>query len=197
MAKFGLNKRPSYDQIVNYIGSDPVIARYPNRDATIFMNSPQFQNLSNDGSIDLQEQNDNLAKQKQKEELVRERTRRSTETYRISTPRDPFVIHTPPSHYDSSRSEAESDVEMGLVSHGLEREQQRQQATQMGSLLFGGLCQQQSPEAVAAGAAASGSTQYQPHIPRPTTVTYAPGTLLTRDPTAVGWGQVKRERERL
>jgi hypothetical protein len=70
MAKYGLNKRPSYDQIVNYIGSDPVIARYQNRDATIFMNSPQFQDLSNDGSIDLQEQNDNLAKQKQKEELT-------------------------------------------------------------------------------------------------------------------------------
>ena len=35
MAKHGLNKRPSYEQIVNYIESDPVIARYPNRDATI------------------------------------------------------------------------------------------------------------------------------------------------------------------
>ena len=43
MAKFGLNKRPSYDQIVNYIESYPAIARYPNRDATIFMISPQFQ----------------------------------------------------------------------------------------------------------------------------------------------------------
>ena len=46
--------------------SNPVLARYPNRDATIFMNSPQFQNLSNEGSIDLQEQSNNLAKQKQK-----------------------------------------------------------------------------------------------------------------------------------
>ena len=30
MSKYGLNKRPSYEQIVNYIESDPVIARYPN-----------------------------------------------------------------------------------------------------------------------------------------------------------------------
>ena len=66
MSKYGLNKRPSYEQIVNYIESDPVIARYPNRDATIFMNSPQFQNLSNEGSIDLQKQSDDLAKQNRK-----------------------------------------------------------------------------------------------------------------------------------
>ena len=75
MSKYGLNKRPSYEQIVNYIESDPVIARYPNRQATIFMNSPQFQNLSNEGSIDLQDQSDNLAKQKMKEAMLRERER--------------------------------------------------------------------------------------------------------------------------
>jgi hypothetical protein len=68
MSKYGLHKRPSYEQIVNYIQSDPVIARYPNREATILMNSPQLQNLSNEGSIDLQKQSENLSKQKQKED---------------------------------------------------------------------------------------------------------------------------------
>jgi len=66
MSKYGLHKRPSYEQIVNYIQSDPVIARYPNREATILMNSPQLQNLSNEGSIDLQKQSENLSKQKTK-----------------------------------------------------------------------------------------------------------------------------------
>ena len=66
MTKYGLNKRPTYEQIINYIGSYPVIARYPNREATIFMNSPHFQTLSNEGSIDSQKQGNDLAKQKQK-----------------------------------------------------------------------------------------------------------------------------------
>jgi hypothetical protein len=45
MNKYGLNERPPYEQIVTYIGSYPVIARYPNREATIFMNSSDSQTL--------------------------------------------------------------------------------------------------------------------------------------------------------
>jgi len=88
MSNYGLNKRPTYEQIVNYIESDPVIARYPNRQATIFMNSPQFQDLSNEGSIDSQEQNDNLAKQKRKEYLIREGvgTGGTARLFRMATP---------------------------------------------------------------------------------------------------------------
>jgi len=186
MSKYGLHKRPSYEQIVNYIQSDPVIARYPNREATILMNSPQLQNLSNEGSIDLQKQSENLSKQKQKEELVRG-SMTPGQTFRISTPRAPGdkssssggSMRTALS--DEEKSDAESDIVMGLAYTGFQREMQRQQAAGRGSLLLGTI--QQSPEAAAAAAAASGSVQYQPFIPG-----------LTKDPTAAAAALVPKKR---
>ena len=150
MSKYGLNKRPTYEQIVNYIESDPVVARYPNRQATIFMNSPQFQDLSNEASIDLQEQNDHVAKQKRKEDLIRERvgTGGTARLFRMATPSQGSDVS-----HRSDQSEAESDIMMGLGLHGLEREQQRPQAAAMGSASLGRV--QRSPEATASAAAAS------------------------------------------
>ena len=49
--------------IVNYIEKDPYKIKYPNRDATFYLNSPQFLNLLNDSGLDLDEQSKNLAKQ--------------------------------------------------------------------------------------------------------------------------------------
>ena len=186
MSKYGLHKRPSYEQIVNYIQSDPVIARYPNREATILMNSPQLQNLSNEGSIDLQKQSENLSKQKQKEEVVRG-SMTPGQTFRISTPRAPGdkssssggSMRTALS--DEEKSDAESDIVMGLAYTGFQREMQRQQAAGRGSLLLGTI--QQSPEAAAAAAAASGSVQHQPFIPG-----------LNKDPTAAAAALVPKKR---
>ena len=186
MSKYGLHKRPSYEQIVNYIQSDPVIARYPNREATILMNSPQLQNLSNEGSIDLQKQSENLSKQKQKEEVVRG-SMTPGQTFRISTPRAPGdkssssggSMRTAVS--DEEKSDAESDIVMGLAYTGFQREMQRQQAAGRGRLLLGTI--QQSPEAAAAAATASGSVQHQPFIPG-----------LNKDPTAAAAALVPKKR---
>jgi hypothetical protein len=59
----GMRVRPSMDMIVNYIEKDPYKIKYPNRDATFYLNSPQFLNLLNDSGLDLEEQSKNLAKQ--------------------------------------------------------------------------------------------------------------------------------------
>jgi len=186
MSKYGLHKRPSYEQIVNYIQSDPVIARYPNREATILMNSPQLQNLSNDGSFDLQKQSENLSKQKQKEDFVKESMTQG-QTFRIFTPRAPGEKSSSSggSNYDSAvsddgKSDAEGDIAMGVAYAGFQREMQRQQAAGRGSLLLGTI--QQSPEASAA-AAASGSIQHQPFIPG-----------LNKDPTAAAAALVPKKR---
>jgi hypothetical protein len=55
--------RPSMDMIVNYIEKDPYKIKYPDRDATFYMNSPQFLNILNEGGLDMTEQSQNLAKQ--------------------------------------------------------------------------------------------------------------------------------------
>jgi len=186
MSKYGLHKRPSYEQVVNYIQSDPVIARYPNREATILMNSPQLQNLSNEGSIDLQKQSENLSKQKQKEELVKG-SMTPGQTFKISTPRAPSDKSSSSGGSmriavsDEEKSDAESDVVMGLAYAGFQREMQRQQAAGRGSLLLGTI--QQSPEAAAAAAAASSSVQHQPFIPG-----------LNKDPTAAAAALVPKKR---
>ena len=187
MSKYGLHKRPSYEQIVNYIQSDPVIARYPNREATILMNSPQLQNLSNEGSIDLQKQSENLSKQKQKEELVKG-SMTPGQTFKIFTPRAPGQKSSSSggSDFDSAvsdedKSDAEGDITMGVAYAGFQREMQRQQAAGTGSLLLGTI--QQSPEAAAAAAAASGSVQHQPFIPG-----------LNKDPTAAAAALVPKKR---
>ncbi len=58
----GMRVRPSMDMIVNYIEKDPYKIKYPNRDATFYLNSPQFLNLLNDSGLDLDEQSKNQAK---------------------------------------------------------------------------------------------------------------------------------------
>ena len=58
----GMRVRPSMEQIVNYIEKDPYKIKYPDRDATFYLNSPQFLNLMNDSGLDLDEQSKNQAK---------------------------------------------------------------------------------------------------------------------------------------
>ena len=67
----GMRVRPSMDTIVNYIEKDPYKIKYPNRDATFYLNSPQFLNLLNDSGLDLDEQSKNLAKQQMMQSQAR------------------------------------------------------------------------------------------------------------------------------
>ena len=71
----GMRLRPSMDMIVDMIEKDPYKIKYPNRDATFYLNSPQFLNLLNDSGLDLDEQSKNLAKQQLMQSQARARGR--------------------------------------------------------------------------------------------------------------------------
>ena len=67
----GMRVRPTMDMIVNAIEKDPYKIKYPDRDATFYMNSPQFLNLINEGGLGMSEQSKNLAEQQIKEARAR------------------------------------------------------------------------------------------------------------------------------
>ena len=67
----GMRVRPSMDMIVNYIEKDPYNIKYPNRDATFYLNSPQFLNILSESGLGMSEQSKNLAERQLKEAQAR------------------------------------------------------------------------------------------------------------------------------
>ena len=113
------------------------------------MNSPQFQNLSNEGSIDLQDQSDNLAKQKVKEAMLRDGTRSERSHYSTAAS-------------EPERADAEAGIDLSLTEHGLALLEQQRLLRERARAALAGI--PRSPEASASAAAASSSTPYQPYI---------------------------------
>jgi hypothetical protein len=60
----GMRVRPTMDTIADSIGNDPYRIKYPNREATFYMNSPQFLSLLQDTNVGLDEQSKRLEQQK-------------------------------------------------------------------------------------------------------------------------------------
>ena len=59
-----LHKRPHFDELVNYIEYKQPKIHYPNRDATFLRNSPYLSQFDGDSWIDLEEQQNNMLKEK-------------------------------------------------------------------------------------------------------------------------------------
>ena len=57
----GMKIRPSMDMIANLIENDPYRMKYPDKNATLYLNSPRFLNLRTDAGVDLDEQNKKIA----------------------------------------------------------------------------------------------------------------------------------------
>lgn len=70
----GLKKRHSYDELVNYIETDPNRIRYPNRAATFAERSHYMKHLGGEDYLDMEEQQLRESKQKVKEEMLRSRS---------------------------------------------------------------------------------------------------------------------------
>ena len=66
----GLKKRPTYDELINEIGEDP-IKRYPDRRASLIENSNYMSQLSS-GFQGVIEQNEKVMKEKTKHLLLQE-----------------------------------------------------------------------------------------------------------------------------
>ena len=72
-----LKKRESYDEIVASIEGDQTKVRYRNRVAMHIMNSPYMKQLDYETVMDVQNQQDRLAKQKMKDVVLQEIARRA------------------------------------------------------------------------------------------------------------------------
>ena len=67
----GMRVRPTMDTIADSIGNDPYRIKYPNREATLYMNSPQFLSLLQDTNVGLDEQSKRLEQQKMDQSRAR------------------------------------------------------------------------------------------------------------------------------
>ena len=63
-----LRKRPTYNEVIDYLENDQPKIKYPDRRATFLRNSPYLSQFDGDSWIDLEEQENNISKEKLKEE---------------------------------------------------------------------------------------------------------------------------------
>jgi hypothetical protein len=68
----GLHKQPDYEQLVDYLGNQQKVLKYPDRRATLIRNSPYLTQLDGDIGIDLETYQTNLLKEHIKEEIIRD-----------------------------------------------------------------------------------------------------------------------------
>jgi hypothetical protein len=90
--KQSLRKKPTYDELINYLEVGQPKIKYPDRTATFLRNSPYLSIFDNDSFIDLEEQENRIEKEKLKEAEVKritsetQGTAQVIRTYNISTP---------------------------------------------------------------------------------------------------------------
>jgi hypothetical protein len=112
-----LRKRPHYEDLIDMIQFKQPKIKYPNRVATFMRNSPYLSQFDGDSWIDLEEQENNILKDKLIQEAIRNMASQKGMTHAslqaragIYTPSFP-----PPSDYDSADSDftgyADSEVQ--------------------------------------------------------------------------------------
>jgi len=67
----GLRKKPTYDELVEYIDEDKDKIRYPNRAAKRLRESPELAFLDGEGLVEIEQQQQNIVKAQQKEQAIR------------------------------------------------------------------------------------------------------------------------------
>ena len=67
----GLRKKPTYEELINYIREDPDTIRYPNRDATIMANSFEFNQRVGEGFRQLAQMSNNAQDAARTDSLLR------------------------------------------------------------------------------------------------------------------------------
>ena len=70
MKNDGLRKKPTYDSLIDYIQNKQPILKYPDRLATQIMNSRELGNLDKIGMIGMEEQQQNIMKEQQREVII-------------------------------------------------------------------------------------------------------------------------------
>ena len=88
----GLKKRDTYDEIVNYIETDPTKIRYPDRTATFIEQSHQMKMLGGQAYADMEAQQDKKIKEDMKDGLLRTAAGKYDKTrsvYKVASVPDP------------------------------------------------------------------------------------------------------------
>jgi len=67
----GLRKKPTYDELVEYIDEDKDKIRYPNRAAKQLREAPELAFLDGEGLLEIEQQQQNIVKAQQKEQAIR------------------------------------------------------------------------------------------------------------------------------
>ena len=68
----GLRKRPTYDELVDFIEKDPERIHYPDRRATELRESPYLTQLDGEGMRQMESSEVNKMKEQQKQHLLRQ-----------------------------------------------------------------------------------------------------------------------------
>ena len=111
-----LRKRPTYNELIDYLENKQPVIKYPDRRATFLRNSPYLSQFDGDSWIDLDEQENRINKEKMKELMLKEfasqrgltaqAVRAQTQHYSMassssSSPRGSSA-YTPSQDYDSA-----------------------------------------------------------------------------------------------
>ena len=104
MAKFGvkyagLHKRDSYEGLIDYLENKQEKIKFPNREAKFVRDSPQYQQLLNEGFVEVEKQQINQIKEEQQEHAVIRTANDTNETAKevkvVASQTDkPLIIHT-------------------------------------------------------------------------------------------------------
>ena len=79
----GLRKRPTFQQLVNYLQNDQDIIRYPNRLATQIRNSPYMTQLDSVGVMaDMEQQQKRFMQEQAKQNMLREMASEAGQTHK-------------------------------------------------------------------------------------------------------------------
>ena len=84
-AKFGLKRRPTYEEIANLIGeNEQVTGKLPNRDATFFKSSPQGSFFDRSDHLELlKDQQMRILDRQMREIMMKQEAHRNGRTYAV------------------------------------------------------------------------------------------------------------------
>ena len=78
----GLRKKPTYNVLIDYIQNKQPTIKYPNRLATQIMNSKELTKLDDLGMGGIEEQQENIAKEKQRVVLIQQQAESEGTTFK-------------------------------------------------------------------------------------------------------------------
>ena len=129
-----LRKRPTYNEVVNYLENEQPKIKYPDRRATFLRNSPYLSQFDGDSWIDLDEQEQDINKEKLKQLQLRELASTQGQTHQLLSART--QRYSIASSYSGAPSDGYDSAVVDFLSD-IEHDQQEREETRKGVLSRG------------------------------------------------------------